>query len=62
MTNADHIRQMTDEQIAQFLNSIVTHCREESCDDNCPLADCCACDCDWQERWLKQEAKDDEKP
>ncbi len=60
MTNGERIRNMTDEKLAVFLNRILRHCREESCDDGCPMADCCACDCDWQEEWLKQEAQEDE--
>ena len=54
MTNADKIRNMTDEELAKFINKIVSHCREESCNDECPMADCCACDYDWHEKWLKQ--------
>ena len=60
LTNADRIRNMTDEELAKFLNAIVQNCREESCNDGCPMADCCAYDWDWQEKWLKQEAKDDD--
>ena len=59
MTNADCIRKMTDEELAVFMNRIIRHCREESCNDECPMAECCACDWDWQEKWLKQEVSED---
>ncbi len=58
-TNGDRIRAMSDEELAKFLNSIARYCREESCGDDCPLAECCACDWDWQEKWLKQEVSED---
>ena len=55
-TNADRIRKMTDEELAVFLNRIIRHCREESCDDGCPMADCCQIDKDYQEKWLAEVA------
>ena len=58
-SNGDRIRAMTDEELAVFLNRIIRHCREESCDDGCPMYDCCAYDYDWQEKWLKQEVSDE---
>lgn len=59
MTNGDWIRAMSDEDLAVFINRIIRNCRNESCNDECPMADCCATDYDWKEKWLKQEVHDD---
>lgn len=62
MTNADKIRQMTDTELAKFLNRIIKHCIDGKCelgDSVCPLHDCCSHNYDWQRKWLKQEAKAD---
>lgn len=61
MTNGDRIRQMTDEELAEFLNSIVLHCRQESCSATCSMWECCSSISDYQEEWLKQEVKDNAK-
>lgn len=58
MTNADHIRSMTDEELADFMSAFC-----EMSDDckKCPLFGGCpesdqAC---WWEEWLKQPYKED---
>ena len=48
MTNADRIRQMTDEELQQFL------CQISTC-ETCPFAEC-GCKVD---EWLKQEVSDE---
>lgn len=52
LTNADHIRQMTDEDLAMLLQP---GCPSRVCRD-CPPHDCYNC---WLE-WLKQEATNDQ--
>ena len=59
-TNADRIRSMSDEELAEFLAQLDPRCH------NCPAdAVCCGCnttpprDCaDWFEEWLKQPAEE----
>ena len=61
MSNADRIRQMTDEELCDFLGTITDCCHGailSNC-DRCPMkyadkAPVCRID-----SWLKQEAKDD---
>lgn len=59
MTNGDHIRAMSDDELAEFLNRVKQPC------DNCQLAvveGACTetlCD-DAMEKWLKQPVEDDE--
>lgn len=57
-TNADRIRAMSNEELAEFL--YWGHCPSEEYFDNCPryrdeVPDCHKC---WRE-WLKEEAKDE---
>lgn len=62
MTNGDRIRQMTDEELADFLDTITDCCHGvilSNC-DRCPMkyadeAPFCRID-----EWLKQEVKDDD--
>ena len=61
MKNADRIRQMTDEELAEWLNGICNRCISDSGCTGCPIYDGCAVDVDWQEKWLKQEAFEAEK-
>ena len=58
-TNADRIRQMTDEELAEFLNEIIWRCRTESCVSTCPLFGCCFNEVERQVAWLKQEVSED---
>lgn len=57
LSNADRIRQMTDEELATFLNDVADYCTFSDC-NNCPL--CGACDDAPISilKWLKQEVKD----
>ena len=59
MTNADRIRAMLDEELAEWLAEILFHCSNTICDQRCPMYECC-CDqpSDNIEDWLKQEAKE----
>ena len=58
-SNADRIRQMTDEELAEWLNGICNRCISDSGCTGCPIYDGCAADVDWQEKWLKQEVSED---
>ena len=62
LTNADRIRSMSDEDLADFLCQIVDNCdagEHNGCSKNCPLYECC-CDqpSDNIEDWLKAEYKE----
>ncbi len=52
MTNADRIRQMTDEELAEWVTLMV--CKYRSC-GNCPMADWCTPDRGITD-WLKSPA------
>ena len=53
MTNADRIRSMTDEELAEFLfNGDVEYCHAGLCKDGETCRICCL-------RWLQQPAEDD---
>lgn len=56
MTNADRIRAMTDEELAEFIASAVDCCNCKHPRNGCSENDetCAACWCDW----LKQEVKE----
>ena len=51
MTNADRVRAMTDEELAEFCIKYTFNCPSVDCPDD----DCKGC---WFE-WLRQEVKDD---
>ena len=53
MTNADRIRAMTDEELAEFLKLMI--CKFRSC-GNCPMNDWCSPGRGIAE-WLKEEAR-----
>ena len=50
-TNADKIRSMTDEELAEFL------CNMSECNDRCPMRSCCDI-YDNKVKWLQQPAED----
>ena len=54
-TNADKIRQMSDEELAEYLNNELDACCGKPCDWNDPSTDCDTC---WLD-WLKQEVESD---
>jgi hypothetical protein len=58
-TNADRIRQMTDEELADFFCRISECCGNDAC-MLCPIFEGCAQNVMCVERWLKQEVKDDD--
>lgn len=57
MTNADRIRQMTDEELADFFCRISQCCGNDAC-LLCPIFDGCAQNVMCVEKWLKQCATD----
>ena len=59
MTNADRIRQMTDEELTRFLNGIVVHCIDHKGCTGCPMREGCCYDYGWMEKWMKQEVSED---
>ena len=54
MTNADRIRAMSDEELAEWLCSIST---AECCDRSCPARDMCDIGDNGMIKWLKQPAE-----
>lgn len=51
-TNADHIRSMTDEELAEWIaHPKVCYCQYETCDGVTDCTKCCL-------EWLKQEIKE----
>lgn len=60
MTNADRIRQMTDEELADFFCKISQCCGNDAC-MLCPIFEGCAQNVMCVERWLKQEVTKDDK-
>lgn len=59
MTNADRIRSMSDEELAEWLERIRLCCATDLCGRSCPLKDICYSKADTPTKtidWLKQEA------
>ena len=59
MTNADRIRNMTDEELADFLDTDVMNCVSVALHDDsyeCPDDPCKCTEC-WL-RWLREEVKE----
>ena len=60
MTNADRIRQMTDEELAAFLNDVTECCSDGYICEKCPLNSVGEhCNIITFEKWLKQEVSED---
>lgn len=60
VTNADRIRAMSDEELAQCVERISMMCANEYCGKACPLFELCMSSAEKPSRtldWLKQEAK-----
>jgi hypothetical protein len=55
LTNADRIRKMTDEELADFFCKISQCCGNDAC-LLCPIFEGCAQNAMCVERWLKKEA------
>lgn len=58
-SNADRIRQMTDEELADFFCRISECCGNDEICSMCPIYDGCAQNVMCVERWLKQEVSED---
>ena len=60
-TNADRIRNMTDEELAEFLEKTVYYCRgrqnDKYCED-CPLFECRVCNGEYIGKWLQAEVEE----
>lgn len=56
MTNADKIRAMSDEELAEWLCSLMT---AECCDQRCPARDICNLGDNGLVKWMKQPAEED---
>ena len=59
-TNADRIRQMTDEELSAFLGGIADNCSYNTC-DNCPMYGACVDVPLSRDKWLKQEVETDDE-
>ena len=61
-TNADRIRAMSDEELAEFLNEIVVNHHIKIADEcrRCPLFGAKPCDTEGLMDWLQQPVKDGE--
>jgi hypothetical protein len=59
ITNADRIRAMTDEELAEWLERIRLYCANDLCGRGCPLEEICYSKADTPTvtlDWLKEEA------
>ena len=56
ITNADRIRAMSDEELAEWICSIMT---AECCDQRCPARDICNLGDNGLVKWMKQPAEED---
>jgi hypothetical protein len=57
VTNADRIRSMGNEQLAEFLHGIIQCCTADTCRGNqCSLYWACGQDIERQKQWLEKEA------
>ena len=59
ITNADRIRAMTDEELAEWIERIRMYCANDLCGRGCPLEEVCYSKADTPLEtldWLKQEA------
>ena len=60
ITNADRIRSMSDEELAEWLERIRLCCATDLCGRNCPFAEVCYSSAEAPKEtldWLKQEAE-----
>lgn len=60
MTNADHIRAMSDEELAAFINRIVIchHLRNAGNCEKCPIHPAKPCDTEGIAEWLQKPAEE----
>ena len=62
LTNADRIRAMTDEELAEWLETIRMYCANDLCGMGCPFEEICYSKADAPTEmlaWLKEEASDE---
>ena len=59
MTNADRIRAMTDEELAEFIRDISYQCQSASVGSHCLRCDYNWCSTRKMEKWLQQPAEGD---
>lgn len=60
-TNADRIRAMTDEELAEEIKAIIGHCANGFCGKGCPLNSLCYSQGITELNWLKQEVTTNSK-
>ncbi len=63
ITNADSIRSMTDEELAEWLERIRLCCTTDLCGRSCPLVEICYSNAEAPKEtldWLRQEAEEGE--
>lgn len=58
VTNADRIRAMTDEELADFIRDVSWECQDAYC-GRCQSCKYPWCSTDMMEKWLKQPAEGD---
>ena len=61
LTNADRIRAMTDEELAEWLETIRMYCANDLCGMGCPFEEICYSKADAPTEmlaWLKEEASE----
>ena len=56
MTNSDRVRAMSDEELAEWMCSLMT---AECCDQRCPARDICNLGDNGLVKWMKQPAEED---
>lgn len=62
VTNADRIRAMSDEELAEFLDTATTCCADGDSCDKCPLRTINPqCNVITFEKWLKQECEENDE-
>ena len=61
MTNADRIRQMTDEELAEFIDKATDCCSDGWTCDKCPMYDADCAKIEGFIAWLKQKVQDDDR-
>lgn len=57
MTNADRIRAMSDEELAEFIRDVSYECQDAYCGDHCQMCAYPWCNSKKTLEWLKQPAE-----
>lgn len=58
-TNADRIRAMSDEELAEFIRDVSYECQDAYCGNHCPMCAYPWCSSERTMEWLKQPAEGD---